>query len=511
MSQDTQNESPKIPSLRIELRNKNIYLLLLLLLSTVCLFANLWIGDLGLDSAAYATVSRSILRSNDWVVLHYEHCKELIDCWLHPPLFFWMTAISFKLFGISEFGARFISAFLGILTIMVTYLIGYRVSNSHKIGFISGFVLLTTQPFLDLGRKCQLDVPLAFFITLSILFFILAIQKSEKYYILLGISTGLAILTKGLPAISIIGIVFLFFILNKDFKFFISAKPVIFLFFLALTLCIWLVPLIYAGEFKNFLNNYFGGQIWANFVGRAGAEDMKFFEKIYGYFWYIIALAKIYWPWFPFLFFSFYLGIKNLKEKKMLLIFILWIFIILFGFSLGQTKGYRYLAPVYPPFALLIGFVLGEKVSERLLRRIVYFSLILLLILLFATSIFPLYFGKINAPDKTELKKITPYIKSLTEDKEHISVYRMSYWGTVADFAFYVDRPINKYDTEDSFALSLAEGSIYGYIRKEEYNNLSDEFKKNYLPVVETESFFLITNIQNYEVLIKRIIPIFVY
>jgi 4-amino-4-deoxy-L-arabinose transferase-like glycosyltransferase len=86
-----------------------------------------------------------------------------------------MTAISFKLFGISEFGARFISAFLGILTIMVTYLIGYRVSNSHKIGFLSGFVLLTTQPFLDLGRKCQLDVPLAFFITLSILFFILAI------------------------------------------------------------------------------------------------------------------------------------------------------------------------------------------------------------------------------------------------------------------------------------------------------------------------------------------------
>jgi hypothetical protein len=87
----------------------------------------------------------------------------------------------------------------------------------------------------------------------------------------------------------------------------------------------------------------------------------------------------------------------------------------------------------------------------------------------------------------------------------------MSYWGTVADFAFYVDRPINKYDTEDSFALSLAEGSIYGYIRKEEYNNLSDEFKKNYLPVVETESFFLITSIQNYEILIKKIIPIFVY
>jgi len=184
---------------------------------------------------------------------------------------------------------------------------------------------------------------------------------------------------------------------------------------------------------------------------------------------------------------------------------------MLLGFSLAETKYYRYLAPVYPAFALLIGVVLGEKVSEKLFRRIVYFSLILLLILLFATSIFPLYFGKINAPNKTELKKITPYIKKLTEDKEHISVYRMSYWGSVSDFAFYVDRPINKYDTEDSFALSLAEGSIYGYIRKEEYNNLSEEFKKNFLPVAETESFFLITNVQNYETLIKKIIPVFIY
>ncbi len=54
--------------------------------------------------------------------------------------------------------------------------------------------------------------------------------------------------------------------------------------------------------------------------------------------------------------------------------------------------------------------------------------------------------------------------------------------------------PVNKYDTEDLFALSLAKGSIYGYIRKEEYNNLSEEFQKNNLPVVETESFYLITN-----------------
>ena len=511
MKQDTQNENPEIPSLRIELRNKNIYLLLLFLLSTVCLFANLWIGDLGLDSCVYATISRAILRTNNWVVLHFEHSKEPLGFWQHPPLFFWMTAISYKIFGVNEFAARFVSALLGVFTILTVYMIGYRLSNSHKIGFLSGFVLLTTQQFLDFSRKCQLDVPQAFFIALSMLFLILAIQKSEKYYILLGISTGLAFLAKGVPALAVFGIVLLFYILNKDFKFFIRPGFYIFILFFILTLCIWIIPLIQYGEFKNFLDNYFRVQVLSRFLHAQSIKELSLIGKTKDYLWYIIVLLKNYWPWIPFLILSCYLGIKKRKENKMLLIIILWIFIMLVGFSLASTKYYRYLAPIYPGFAVLIGVVMGERASEKVFRGILIFSLIFLLVMLFSTSIFPLYFGKINAPNKTEVKKISPYIRSITKDKEHIAVYRMSYWETVADFAFYVDREISKYDTEDSFALGLSEGNIYGYLRKDEYTDLSEEFKKNYLPIVETESFFLITNIHNYKVLIKRIIPIFVY
>ena len=91
------------PSIRIEFRGPYVYFVLAFLLATVLLFSNLWVGDLGLDSAAYATISRSILRTHDWIVPHYEHCPEFQDCWLHPPLFYWMTAVSFKLFGVTEF------------------------------------------------------------------------------------------------------------------------------------------------------------------------------------------------------------------------------------------------------------------------------------------------------------------------------------------------------------------------------------------------------------------------
>jgi len=508
---DMADNNPEIPAIRIDLRHKNVYLTLLLLLSIGLLFSNLWIGDLGQDSSAYATISRSILRTNDWIVPHYEHCREYKDCWLHPPLFYWMTAISFKIFGINEFAARFISALLGVCTILVVYLIGYRISKSYKVGFLSGFVLLTTQPFLDLGRKCQLDVPFAFFIVLSIYFFILSIQKNENYYILLGISTGLAILTKGLPAILIFGIIFLYFIFVKDIKSFLRPKFYFFLLFSILTLCVWLIPLIHAGKLDNFVDYYFTKQISLNIVGSEGAGELNFFGRMQGYLWYIAALAKKYWPWFPFLILSCCLSIKKLKKNKILLIFFLWIFILLFGYSLGMTKYFRYLAPLYPASALLIGTAFADKISEKLFKRISQFSLIFLITLLFATSVFPLYFGKIGAPNKTEIKRIAPYMKRLTAKNDHIAVYKMHYWGAVAEFAFYVDRPIMLFETEETFASFLQKMRTFGYLEKEEFNNLSDEFKKYYMPMLATKNYFLITHIQSFKAIKKEIFPFFIH
>jgi 4-amino-4-deoxy-L-arabinose transferase-like glycosyltransferase len=505
------NENSKIPSIRIDLRNKNVYLALLLLLSIGLLFSNLWIGDLGQDSCGYATISRSILRTNDWIVPHHEHCEELKDSWLHPPLFYWMTAISFKIFGINEFAARFISASLGLCTILFVYFIGYITSKSHKVAYLSGFVILTTHTFIDLSRKCQLDVPLTFFITLSIYLFILSIQKNENYYILLGISTGLAILTKGLPAITIFCIILLYFILTKNLKAILRPKFLLFFLFSILTICIWIIPLVHVGKFENFVDFYFTKQIALNFSRSEAAREMNFFGKFQSYFWYIGALAKKYWPWFPLLILSCYLGIKKLKKNKLVLIFILWIFILLFGYSLGSTKFFRYLAPIYPASALLIGTELADKISEKLFKKILLFSLTFLITLLLTTSVFPLYFGKIHAPNKTELKRIAPYMKMLTTKNDHIVVYKVNYWGAVSEFAFYVDRPVKLYETEATLARSLQTVRTFGYLKKEEYNNLSDKFKEYYKPILATENYYFITNIQNYEAIKKEIFPLFIH
>jgi 4-amino-4-deoxy-L-arabinose transferase-like glycosyltransferase len=495
------------PSLRIEIRGEYSYLVLILLLAAVLLFANLWVGDLGLDSAAYATISRAVLRTHDWVVPHYEHCAEFQDCWLHPPLFYWMTAASFKVFGVTEFAARFVSALLGLGTILLVYLIGWRAARSQKAGFLAAFVLLSTQPFLELSRTCQIDVPLTFFLTLAVYFFLLAVRKNKVFFLPAGAAAGLATLTKGLPALGILGVIGLYFLLKGDIKFFVSLRLLTLALGFSLALGLWIVPLVLAGRFDEFVRAYFGGQIWGVLTGGTGAQKGIFAGGLKDYLWYLGALVQRYWPWLPFLAVSIPLALKKRKEQPFGTVFMLWGLVFLLFFSAASIKFFRYMAPLYPAFALLIGVTLGDRLKDAAFRKFVNASLALLGILLLAVSLFPLYFGRINAPDKTEIKAMAPYIRLLVGPAESVSVHRLNYWTTVADFAFYVDRPIRALDAEGDFLRALESGERYGYLKREDYDRLAPDVRGSFPPVFRTKSFVFVTNAENRGAQLRKILP----
>src|SRR6202158_6260157 len=53
--------------------------------------------------ARYGEISRKMAELNDWVTPWFDYG---VPYWGKPPLSFWVTAISFKLFGVNEFTAR---------------------------------------------------------------------------------------------------------------------------------------------------------------------------------------------------------------------------------------------------------------------------------------------------------------------------------------------------------------------------------------------------------------------
>ena len=54
------------------------------------------------DEGRYAEIAREMFASGDWVTIRYNELKYFEK----PPLHFWMTALAYHVFGVSEWSAR---------------------------------------------------------------------------------------------------------------------------------------------------------------------------------------------------------------------------------------------------------------------------------------------------------------------------------------------------------------------------------------------------------------------
>ena len=61
--------------------------------------------------ARYAEISRVMVERNDWITPWNDATTPF---WGKPPLAFWVTALSLRLFGINEFAARLPHWFMGL-------------------------------------------------------------------------------------------------------------------------------------------------------------------------------------------------------------------------------------------------------------------------------------------------------------------------------------------------------------------------------------------------------------
>ncbi|HOW90463.1 MAG TPA: glycosyltransferase family 39 protein, partial [Elusimicrobiales bacterium] len=90
------------------------------------------------DDMTHAAMGVSILSTGDWFTMH----EGVLPTWIKPPLYFWIEAVLFKLFGISEYWARFPSAVSGFVCIVLAYGIAGRLWNG-KTAFLTLVTLST--------------------------------------------------------------------------------------------------------------------------------------------------------------------------------------------------------------------------------------------------------------------------------------------------------------------------------------------------------------------------------
>ncbi len=167
------------------------YLSLLLWILPLLLFSS---GDNSLmahDEGLYARRGREMFESGDWIApwgtVHHK-----------TPGPYWIIAISYQLFGVSEASVRLPSMIMGILSILLVYEIG-KILLNQKLAWLAGLILSVQFLWLQYCRLGTPDVPMIFLVLLAIWSLLKAeIHPKYKYVLtfVAGLSLGLGFLVR---------------------------------------------------------------------------------------------------------------------------------------------------------------------------------------------------------------------------------------------------------------------------------------------------------------------------
>jgi 4-amino-4-deoxy-L-arabinose transferase-like glycosyltransferase len=115
--------------------------LTLALLFALLLFPSLHRQALaGCDDAVYAHEGKEMVRTGDWWNIRFNGNLNFE----YPPLFLWLEASSFKLFGVNDAAAKFPSALLGFGTILVVYFLTLELTGLLWLSLFAMLVLAST-------------------------------------------------------------------------------------------------------------------------------------------------------------------------------------------------------------------------------------------------------------------------------------------------------------------------------------------------------------------------------
>lgn len=329
-------------------------------------FLLLGIGDAQLidwDENIYAEATRQMLLRGDYLNVYINNHPFAEK----PPFFFWEMAISYKLFGVNEFAARFPSTVAGMLMVVLCFLVGKKI-GSWKLGWTWGVIYLTSLLPSAFAKAAVIDHTFNFFIASSafLLYFfdvqfrayLEAVEKGDqsvsrlthwKYLTFASICMGLGVLTKGplggaLPLIAFGG----YKLLYRSPR--IRLVHFFYCGFLSLGIALswYMINWITYGE--SFLEGFIRFQLALFTKTLEGHEGPFFYHFVVAFF----GLA----PWTPFLFackpkqiFS-----DNEHYRPLFFLGLFWAVFILVLMSFVSTKLPHYSASVYIPLSLFVSF-----------------------------------------------------------------------------------------------------------------------------------------------------------
>lgn len=359
-------------------------------------FFGLSIPLLGPDEPRYSQVAREMWLRGDWVTptLGGAHWFE------KPALLYWLEMLSFSIFGVSEFSARFGSAVFGLGVIACLVLLGNRyestqnrpqIDRSAEIGRFGswlGLIAATSLGVIVFSRGASFDIIVTFPLTASLIGFFVYDQCSSgsiriryagltAFYLFIGV----ALIAKGL-----IGIVFPFAIVGGYFVLRRRLPGSEFLISLvwgtalaAAVASVWYWPM-YRAHGWEFIDEFFVQHHFQRFTSNKYLHPQPFI-----FFFWVLPLMVL--PWMPAFLAAMWTYVRNafradgsedsptrktsFLSDPLLSFALVWLLVPLAFFSFSGSKLPGYILPSVPPAIVITATFLYQRLNLHKWKRAV--------------------------------------------------------------------------------------------------------------------------------------------
>lgn len=296
-----------------------------------------------------------------------------------PILTYWAVLAGFKLFGVNEFGSRIFFLLSGAMTVGLTFWLGKILFRDEKIAGISALIMAANPVLILASGRSIPDVLLVMTMTLSAVGFAGLLrygdESPKKYLWIMYVGLALAFEVKGLPAAAL-GVLGLMYLMINPWKR-VSWKTLLNIPALAVSLFIalfWFVTM-WKIHGPTYLDSFLEDQVGVRVASRLlliVQNGLLAYVLLIAMFipWVLLAIPE-----------SKKIIAKCWKENAGFFGFaILWGLAILAMGAMTSKFYERYLLPVAPVLAVLLGWILVRGEFELRKKGLKLTSILLLLL-----------------------------------------------------------------------------------------------------------------------------------
>jgi len=469
-------------------KTSQIYFLVFLAL-LIFLGRQLDTGITNFDDAFYAQKAKELYKSGNLWVITLAGKPDFSN----PPLPFWCMALAYSMFGISSFSAIFFPALFGVGIVVLTFRLADYIYKDSWISFISPLILIFPGIFIDSSRRAMVDIPLAFFVTLSMFAFLKA-KNHKQWYLVFGLATAGGILSKSVLGVFPLAIIYFYLFLNRQWKEMVNPFLLLgILISLGLGFSWHIINWIQFDQ--NFINDHFAVKIFDRGFG-GGIHAINFFG-------YSSDFLRNYWPWLPFALIGLYKFAKRgfvEKDENSILLF-LWPTLVFLVMSTSKNHTIRYVIMIFPALSIIIAKTfsdwMGPFWKEKVLRGLI---VIACLTTLFVNST-PFQVKATLMENSKEVRHLATIIKLNTPENEIIGNFKLSKNNPSHAMLFYADRylehPVHE---KEEILKQLHENPRKLWLsNSNEFKSLNSEFPSKFYLIMGNSKYAFFTSSQNRE------------